>query len=114
MSSVFPDAIMRHQHNTTMSNKLNASQLTVLTTIKDAKKATKKAAVANGGNSGTLTKLVDLGLVSSNEATKKQPEVTFSVTVEGKAALKDVAKAEAVKAKAAAIAAKLQVTCPKL
>lgn len=86
-----------------MSNKLNASQLTVLSAIKAAKKATKKAATASAGNHITLKKLVDLGLVSTNEPSKKQPEVTYSATAEGKAAIKDAAKVAAKAAKLAAV-----------
>ena len=82
-------------------SKLNASQLSVLTSIKDAKKATKKVATANAGNAVTVQKLIDAKLVTTNAPTKKQPEVTYSVTTEGKAALRAAATAAAKAAKSA-------------
>lgn len=74
-------------------SKLTTSQLTVLASIKDAKKATKKAALANAGNQVTLNKLVEAGFVATNAPTKKVNEVTYSLSPDGKAALKSVAKA---------------------
>lgn len=87
-------------------SKLTASQLTVLGSIKEAKKATKKAALAGAGNHITLKKLVEAGLVGTNEPSKKVTEVTYSLTDSGKAALKEVAAASAKAAKLAAKTAK--------
>lgn len=68
--------------------KLNANQLAVLTAIKNAKKATRAQATANGGNHITLKKLREDGLIVENPVTKKSTEVTYSLTAEGKLALK--------------------------
>lgn len=98
-------------------SKLTETQMTVLKTIKDAKKATKKEALANAGNNTTLIKLIDIGFVCSLDPTKKLPEVTFAATAEGKAAVKAVEKAAAAAAKAAAkaeeAAAKVGTACCK-
>lgn len=83
--------------------KLTTTALSVLNSIKDAKKATKKQATAAGGNAATIAKLIEGNLVLPNPPTKKQPEVTYSLTGEGKAELKAIAKAAAKAAKAAAV-----------
>jgi len=88
-------------------SKLTTSQLTVLGSIKEAKKATKKAALTNAGNHITLKKLVEAGLVGTNEPSKKVTEVTYSLTDTGKAELKDAAKLIAKNTKLAAKNAKL-------
>jgi hypothetical protein len=74
-----------------MSKQLTESQLKTLTLIKEAKKAPKKVA----GHPATIKKLIDGGLISSNEPTKKLPEITYSLTSDGKAALKAAEKAAA-------------------
>lgn len=72
-----------------MSKKLTESQVTALAIIKEVKKATKTIA----GHPATIKKLLDGGLIASNEPTKKLPEITYSLTGEGKEALKAALKA---------------------
>jgi hypothetical protein len=88
--------------------KLTASQLTVLTTIKNTKKATKKDALAGGGYPAALTALVTNELVSVKTNGPKAVAI-YSVTPLGNGVLKEVNKAAA---KAAKVVAKCESKAP--
>ena len=67
---------------------MNQSQVNVLKCVNTAKKATYSQAVSDGGNGKTVEALVKKGLLAVNEPTKKVKEKTYSLSAEGKAALK--------------------------
>lgn len=74
--------------------KLKLKQAAVLATVKELRKAAYGQATANGGNGRTLGYLVEQHLLSINPPKKADQPVTYSITKEGTAALKETAKAQ--------------------
>lgn len=72
--------------------KLNPKQLEVLNAVKNAGKATYEQATAAGGNGRTVAALTVKGFLTENPPTKKVAHPTWSLTAEGKKALKAAAK----------------------
>ena len=88
--------------------KLTESQLTVLTTIKNTKKATKEDALAGGGYPASLTALLTKELVSV-KTNGPNAVAIYTVTPLGNGVIKEVNKAAA---KAAKVVAKCESKAP--
>lgn len=75
--------------------KLNKNQIAVLEKVKAAGKATYDQAVSNGGNGRTVGALVEKKLLEIIQPSKKQPSVTYALTADAKAQLKQLSKSVA-------------------
>ncbi|TXH17013.1 MAG: hypothetical protein E6R03_04640 [Hyphomicrobiaceae bacterium] len=82
--------------------KLNSNQIAVIKAVRLAGKANYAQATADGGNGRTLGALVENRFLKVNPPTAKRNETTYELDVEGKAYIREEAKAARKAEKSAA------------